>query len=52
MAHYLGAVQPGCIDYYPDWVDEADQLFNCFGRRLRGNSTRSRCTGARAARRD
>jgi alkylated DNA repair dioxygenase AlkB len=27
MAHYLGAVQPGCIDYYPDWVDDADQLF-------------------------
>lgn len=27
MAHYLGAVQPGCIDYYRDWVDDADQLF-------------------------
>ena len=27
MAHYLGAVHPRCIDYYPDWVDDADQLF-------------------------
>jgi len=27
MAHYLGPVQPDCIDYYPDWVDDADQLF-------------------------
>ena len=23
----LGAVQPDCIDYYPDWVDDTDQLF-------------------------